>query len=247
MAEQLTDATREFILALADDKHLMGQQHAEWIGVAPFLEEDLAFCSIGQDEMGHAVLLYALLAGDDDQAIDALAFQRAAAEYRSAWFCELPTPEWAMAFVRHWMFDHADAMRWALLADSSLAPLREIAALVEREERYHRQHADAMLQVLLADPAATERLTAAAAQLAPLALGLFEPVAGEAQAIDEGVSAAAFAAAELPFRQMVQERFPDLDWQTPPAQHSRQTRSADWQPLMNRMLEVFQVDPQAQW
>ena len=32
----------------------MGQQHTEWIGVAPFLEEDLAFSSIGQDELGHA-------------------------------------------------------------------------------------------------------------------------------------------------------------------------------------------------
>ena len=31
---------REYLLALADDDHLMGQQHTEWIGVAPFLEEE---------------------------------------------------------------------------------------------------------------------------------------------------------------------------------------------------------------
>ena len=52
---------REFLLAFADDEHLMGQQHTEWIGVAPFLEEDLAFSSIGQDELGHAALLYELV------------------------------------------------------------------------------------------------------------------------------------------------------------------------------------------
>ena len=34
---------REHLLAFADDEHLMGQGHTEWIGVAPFLEEDMAF------------------------------------------------------------------------------------------------------------------------------------------------------------------------------------------------------------
>ena len=54
----------------------MGQQHTEWIGVAPFLEEDLAFCSIAQDELGHAAMLYELLA--EDGGVDRLAFGRPA-------------------------------------------------------------------------------------------------------------------------------------------------------------------------
>ena len=75
-------AVREFLLAFADDEHLIGQQHTEWIGVAPFLEEDLAFSSIAQDELGHAAALYAIVAGDgdpvdDDLRIDDLAFGRA--------------------------------------------------------------------------------------------------------------------------------------------------------------------------
>ena len=52
---------REHLLALADDEHLIGQQHTEWIGVAPFLEEDLAFASIAQDELGHAAALYEVI------------------------------------------------------------------------------------------------------------------------------------------------------------------------------------------
>ena len=86
-ASGLTTGVREFLLAFADDEHLMGQQHAEWIGVAPFLEEDLAFCSIGQDELGHAASLYAIVAGDGDPtgvvdpAIDELAFHRDPVSY----------------------------------------------------------------------------------------------------------------------------------------------------------------------
>ena len=28
-----SEGIREYVLAFADDEHLMGQQHAEWIGV----------------------------------------------------------------------------------------------------------------------------------------------------------------------------------------------------------------------
>ncbi len=31
----MTPGTAEFLLAFADNEHLMGQQHTEWIGVAP--------------------------------------------------------------------------------------------------------------------------------------------------------------------------------------------------------------------
>ena len=66
----LSDAAREHLLALADDEHFIGARHTNWIGLGPFLEEDLAFCSIAQDELGHAIALYELLlagAGDLDE------------------------------------------------------------------------------------------------------------------------------------------------------------------------------------
>ncbi len=53
----LSESAIEYLLAFADDEHLMGQRYTEWIGVAPFLEEDLALASIGQDELGHAAML----------------------------------------------------------------------------------------------------------------------------------------------------------------------------------------------
>jgi ring-1,2-phenylacetyl-CoA epoxidase subunit PaaC len=41
-------------LAFADDELVLGWRDSEWTGVAPFLEEDVAFSSIAQGEIGHA-------------------------------------------------------------------------------------------------------------------------------------------------------------------------------------------------
>ena len=146
---------REFLLAFADDEHLMGQQHTEWIGVAPFLEEDLAFSSIGQDELGHAALLYELVLELDgieitDEAVDELAYRRNADDYRSCHLVEASVSDWAEALVRHWVYDTFEAMRWQLVVDSSIPRLRTIAQRALREEAFHRMHADALLDRLLA-------------------------------------------------------------------------------------------------
>ncbi len=241
----------DYLLAIADDKHLMGQQHAEWIGVTPFLEEDLAFCSIGQDELGHAAHLYALLAGDDDTAIDELAYRHEPGAYRSCWFVERATPIWAEALVRHWMFDAADQLRWSLLAGSSLSALADLAQRVEREERYHRLHSDTLLDGLLASPVAAEPIGAAVTALAPFALTMFEPVAGEPDTVAEGVAEAPFATQRDAWKQRTEARFAaacTIDWpDDPPYGDNRTTRSADFGPLMARMREVIDLDPSAVW
>jgi len=53
-------ALGELLLALADDEFVTGYANSEWTGIAPLLEEDLAFSSLAQDELGHARLLYEL-------------------------------------------------------------------------------------------------------------------------------------------------------------------------------------------
>ena len=255
---------QEFLLALADDKHLMGQQHAEWIGVAPFLEEDLAFCSIGQDELGHAALLYELVAAstaaaargdglderseaDTDRLIDRLAFERGPDDYRSAWLVEAETPEWNEAVVRHWLFDHADRLRWEQLAGSAHEGLADIAQRVEREEAYHRRHADALIDSLMSDDDAARSLTGAATRLAPLAAGLFEPVAGEADAVAAGVASGPFHDRIDEWKAEVEHRFGAIDWSTAPDQSARTERSPSFGPLMSRMREVLELDPSAEW
>ena len=65
------------LLAIADDELFLGWRESEWTGIAPMLEEDVAFSSIAQNEIGHARALYQLVVGEDGDA-DALAFDRAA-------------------------------------------------------------------------------------------------------------------------------------------------------------------------
>lgn len=243
----LSPGVREFLIAIADDKHLMGQQHAEWIGVAPFIEEDLAFCSIGQDELGHAALVYELIVGPNDEAVDRLALGRSGDEYRSCWLTECPIDDWAQTLVRHWMFDTADALRWAALRESTLEPLRAVSATVEREETYHRRHADGLLDLLMADQASAELVRSGLVSVAPLALGLFEPVAGEVDALAEGVVAAPMADALPAFRHQAAERFGPIEWGVAPTQQARTLRSDAFAPLMARMREVYDLDPDATW
>lgn len=243
----VSPGVREFLLALADDKHLMGQQHAEWIGVTPFLEEDLAFCSIGQDELGHAALLYELLAGDDDRAIDDMAFDRTAEQYRSCHLVELATDDWVIAFARHWLFDLADQLRWESMGESSISALADVAARIESEERFHRLHADQMLNVLLASDDARRRLKVAVEAMDPLVQGLFEPVAGEEDAIATGATSQRFGDRWPDFVVAVEDRVGAVSWREPALQNNRTLRSADWQPLMTRMREVIDLDLTAQW
>lgn len=250
---------REFLLAFADDEHLMGQQHTEWIGVAPFLEEDLAFSSIGQDELGHAVLLYELvceLDGTDstsDAAIDALAYNRSAAEYRSCGFTEFVTTDWAQALVRHWIYDMVEELRWELVSSSTNTALAEISERVAREETYHRMHANALLDVLLADSSARSKLLDALHEIAPLVSSLFAPTAGEAQLIEGGVLSASAETLAAPAMQLITERFEvDLDPSTQsggdgaPAVRGSE-RTEHFQPLMTRMREVIDYDLEAKW
>ena len=246
---------REFLLAFADDEHLMGQQHTEWIGVAPFLEEDLAFSSIGQDELGHAALLYELvleLDGIDitDEAVDELAYRRNADDYRSCHLVEASVRDWAEALVRHWVYDTFEAMRWQLVVDSSIPRLRTIAQRALREEAFHRMHADALLDRLLPVSEARGRLLVALKGVVPLVPGLCEPPAGEAAAIAEGVAAGSTADfAELLAGAIVERFGHEANTATLAGgeQRHRTVRSADFEPLVLRMREVLDFDPEAKW
>lgn len=245
---EVTPGVRDYLLAFADDEHFMGQQYTEWIGVTPFLEEDLAFSSIGQDELGHAALLFALLAGDDDQAIDELAYQRDPSEYRSSWLTEFGSEDWAEAIVRHWLYDSIEQHRWELLAASSIQPLADVAARAQREETFHLRHANGILEPLLADPDARPRLLAALTTLLPLALGVFEPMDGEAEAVAAGVALAPLSDRMGPWKASVEQRFGPVEWPSQgPDQQGKTARSAPFPQFMSRLRQVLDYDPGATW
>ncbi len=162
----------ETVLAFADDELVLGWRDSEWTGVAPFLEEDVAFSSIAQGEIGHARALYELAAGVLGGDADSLAFDREPAEYRCAPLVELPlVGDWAATVARHWLYETADSIRVAALMESEWPELAGLAAKMDREEAYHRMHAEMWREKLRGN----ERFDAAVAELWPYVLGVLEP------------------------------------------------------------------------
>ena len=160
------------LLELADDELVLGWRNSEWTGIAPFLEEDVAFSSIAQAELGHARAFYELAAKELETDADALAFDREPEEYRCAPLVELRfVPDWARTIARHWLYETADAVRIEALKASDQPEVAGLAAKMEREEVYHRIHADMWAERLLASPE-RERFEAAVDELWPYALGL---------------------------------------------------------------------------
>jgi ring-1,2-phenylacetyl-CoA epoxidase subunit PaaC len=161
----------ELLLAIADDELILGWRDSEWTGIAPFLEEDVAFSSIAQNEIGHARALYELAGRDLGTTADELAFDRKPEEYRCAQLVELRLPGWEHTIARHVLYEQADAARLERLKASDDAEVAGLAAKIDREEVYHRLHAEMWFERLKDEP----RFTAALEELRPLADAVLDP------------------------------------------------------------------------
>jgi len=217
-AQAPPSAAVEAVLAFADDELVLGWRDSEWTGIAPFLEEDVAFSSIAQGEIGHARALYELAAGVLGGDADALAFDRAPEEYRCAPFVELQlVGDWAATIARHWLYETADSIRVAALTESDWPELAGLAAKMEREEAYHRMHAQMWLEKLRGN----ERFEAAVAELWHYALGVLEPAKRgrlaelvgreEVEAVERGSHADGFEALHEEMT-MVRRSVPGAAW-----------------------------------
>ena len=151
------------LLEIADDELILGWRDSEWTGIAPSLEEDVAFSSIAQNEIGHARALYQLLAED----ADALALDRSPDEYRCSPLVQLRfVPDWARTIARHWLYETLDELRIAGLKESSDTAVAGLAAKIDREEVYHRLHAQMWTERLRDE----SRFVAAVEELWPYAV-----------------------------------------------------------------------------
>ena len=251
----MTPEAIDVLLALADDEICLGHWYATWIGLGPFLEEDLAFTSIGQDELGHARALYSLIAPEATPLeLDALAYRRRPDEYRCAWLCEDPTPKWEHLFVRHLFYDEAETVRWSALVGSALPGLSDVAKRALAEESYHTRHARSLFVRLMSGGVeARERLVSAAEELLGLAAELFEPTAGEAAALAQGVLTSSSADQRAEWQRRVGALFGEagrpLEFPDPASQPGgrRGVRSPEWANLHAEMTKVYALDPEAIW
>ncbi len=165
----------DLLLEVADDELVLGWSDSEWTGIAPFLEEDVAFSSIAQTEIGHARALYEVAARELGTDADTLAFDRAPEEYRCAPLVELRlVPDWGKTAARHFLYETADAVRIADLRASGPPDVAGLAEKIEREEVYHLLHAEMWVDRLAASPKGREHLLSGLRELWPYALGVVE-------------------------------------------------------------------------
>ena len=160
----MNESEARSLLEIADDELILGWRDSEWTGIAPLLEEDVAFSSIAQNEIGHARALYELVARERGVTADELAFDRSPEEYRCTRLVELRLLDWEMTIARHYLYEQADAERLERLKQSDDAEIAGLAAKIDREETYHRMHAQMWFDRLKDEP----RFTAALEELGPL-------------------------------------------------------------------------------
>jgi ring-1,2-phenylacetyl-CoA epoxidase subunit PaaC len=166
----MDEKVQNTLLEIADDELILGWRDSEWTGIAPLLEEDVAFSSIAQNEIGHARALFELVARERGTTADELAFDRSPDEYRCAPLVELRLLDWEKTIARHYLYEAADAIRLERLKQSEDPEIAGLAGKIDREEAYHRIHAQMWFDRLQAEP----RFTAALDELRPHAAALLD-------------------------------------------------------------------------
>jgi ring-1,2-phenylacetyl-CoA epoxidase subunit PaaC len=210
------------IIEMADDELVLGWRDSEWTGIAPSLEEDVAFSSIAQNEIGHARALFELAARELGTTADALAFDRSPDEYRCAPLVQQRRLDWAHTIARHFLYETADEIRLAALMEAPDADVAGLAAKMDREEHYHRLHAR-MWHEQLRDEA---RYREALHELWPAAVAVLEPEQRHELAERTGI--------ELPSG-------------SEPQQFGRGAPSDDFRQLWKEMTMVRRSVPGATW
>ncbi|MFT9820470.1 1,2-phenylacetyl-CoA epoxidase subunit PaaC [Lysinibacillus sp. NPDC056185] len=135
---------------LADDDYLFSYRGSEWLGLAPHIEEDVAFSSITQDTMGHAKLYYTLLEELGEGVADSLAQLRPKEERCNSllverpngegYYKEAPNYDWGYAVARNFVYTTAKKAKIDALKASSYVPIREVAVKISTELYYHQMH-----------------------------------------------------------------------------------------------------------
>ncbi|SDN38005.1 ring-1,2-phenylacetyl-CoA epoxidase subunit PaaC [Fictibacillus solisalsi] len=150
MNEQEQSALIELIYQLGDDDFILAYRGSEWLGLAPHIEEDVAFSSISQDMMGHATMYYHLLEELGEGDADGLAHLRKPGAFRNAillekvngsgTYLEKPDYDWAFTVVRNYFYAVHKQIRLESLRLSTYEPLGDAARKIMTEQYYHLMH-----------------------------------------------------------------------------------------------------------
>jgi ring-1,2-phenylacetyl-CoA epoxidase subunit PaaC len=277
MDQRLNAAVVDLLYRLGDDSLIIGHRNSEWTGIGPILEEDIAFSSMAQDKMGHALAFYNLLHELGEPTADELAFARGPAEFRCCSLAALsvfptggtPVPhvdlannpvrdrlmesgDWALSLVRQYLYSEADAVRMAAMEGSAYSPLSHLARKLRGEIKYHTLHGRTLMTRLgKATDDSRARLQAALDALYPHALGMFEPTE-----FDEALAKAGVCPHEDELKRqwlaviapMIEEVGLELPENAKPVYGGRHgNHPPELATLLEEMQNVYRLDPGAEW
>ncbi len=245
---------KELLYKMADDLLVLGHRNSEWTGLGPILEEDIAFSSMAQDKIGHSQALFQILHELGEAEPDTNAFMREAKQFHNAQLLELPNDDYDFSTIRHFLFDHADQLRFDNLANSSFEPLAKVARKIKGELKYHVFHADIWLNKLgNGNEESRARMQTALNHAWNYALGIFEESKFEKELIDNKVFEGEVAlknrwlAVITPIIEKASLKIPaEKDWA--PVLGGRTGYHTEYlDQLVNEMSEVFKIEPNAEW
>ncbi|TAN18408.1 MAG: phenylacetate-CoA oxygenase subunit PaaI [Chitinophagaceae bacterium] len=251
-----TNHIKDLITKMADDELILGHRNSEWTGLGPILEEDIAFSSMAQDKIGHALALYEILHEQfDEKDPDHYAFLRNEKEYKCCHLVEFPIGEYDFSLMRHFLFDYAEMIRYETLANSSFEPFRLLSKKVKGELKYHTLHAEEWIKQLgNATDESHARMQQELNHCFPLAAGIFEPAKEfESQLMDEKIYPGEKKLYELWLDKIYSVvtqaslNLPDIG-KVQPVFGGREGYHTEYlQLLLDEMSEVYKLDPGANW
>ncbi len=247
-------AIKEFLYKMSDDQLIMGHRNSEWTGIGPVLEEDIAFGSMAQDKVGHAYNFYQLLHEMGEADPDTIAFQRDEKDFKCCHLVELPIGEFDFTLVRHFLFDHAEYIRFEMLANSSFEPLANLAKKYKGEIKYHIFHANTWIKQLMnGSEESKARIKSSFNELLPLSLSIFEPGPYDDILIQEGIFGGE-KALEAKWFETISAitadngiKLPEVTDKTIVYGGRKGYHTEYLKPMLNEMTEVLRLEPGAEW
>lgn len=246
-------AVVDLLYRLADDALVMGHRNSEWTGLGPILEEDIAFSSMAQDEMGHAQVFYQLLHELGEADPDTLAFNRKARDWKCAALVSLPGKhDWAFSLVRKFLYDVAVSVRLSALSESAYVPLAHVARKLKSEKKFHLMHGRAwVLRLGTAGIESRRRMQTALDFAYPYALALFEPTAADEVLAQTGIAPRELQMCkewESALAPVLREAGLVIPDNARPANGGRVGKHSEaLAELLSAMQMVYQMDPTAKW
>ncbi|NMP23228.1 1,2-phenylacetyl-CoA epoxidase subunit PaaC [Sulfobacillus harzensis] len=252
----------DLLFQLADDDLVIGYRDQEWLGLAPHIEEDVAFGSIAQEEIGHAAWYFRMLEELGMGRADDLASLREARERKNAVMLELPNGEgadyltaphfdWDWTIVRHYLHDVWEMARLEALKTSRYLPLAEASEKILSEKRYHRAHQELWMRTMARHDSVSRQKLEAATAKAFQWLGDLPSVGPAETALEHLGIFSGVDEAKRAFWDQVDTFFGELRIHRPEAAKPLDGRQGQHTPELARALstlsEVYRLDPTAKW